>query len=174
MLTRSLCIFLFHISTSSYRLVRDMFRIECFDSHYEVSPWKKKTNKQTEKAHIKLPSSKNSHFPNKAKCKTFLVKMSFICMRVKTHFHINGFALSLALKLRLGAKSGKYDKISCIWSTFTTTSAFNPGDQCQFSCALSYRIVQIFPSDCSPRSNYGTNCFSSTEHLWISDRWKQS
>ena len=109
--------------------------------------------------------------------KTFLVRESFICVRVKTHFHINGFALSLALKQRLGAKSVKYDKISCIWSTFTTTSAFNPWHQCLLSNAFSYHIsivVQIFPSDCSPRSYYGTNCFSSTEHLWISDRWKQS
>ena len=32
-----------------------------------------------------------------------LVKMSYICMRIKEHFHINGFALSLALKQRLGA-----------------------------------------------------------------------
>ena len=30
--------------------------------------------------------------------------MSFICMGMKNHFHINGFALSLALKQRLGAK----------------------------------------------------------------------
>ena len=27
--------------------------------------------------------------------------LSFICMRIKNHFHINGFALSLALKQRL-------------------------------------------------------------------------
>ena len=26
--------------------------------------------------------------------------MSFICIIIKTHFHINGFALSLALKVR--------------------------------------------------------------------------
>ena len=29
--------------------------------------------------------------------------MSFICMRTKSHFHINGFALRLVLKQRLGA-----------------------------------------------------------------------
>ena len=44
-------------------------------------------------------SSKNSHFQNEAKCETFVVKMSFICI-IKNHFHINGFALSLALKVR--------------------------------------------------------------------------
>ena len=40
--------------------------------------------------------------PSEAKCRTFLVIMSFICMRIKNHFHINGFAFSLALKQRLG------------------------------------------------------------------------
>ena len=30
-----------------------------------------------------LASSKNPHFQNEAKCTTFLVKMSFICMRMK-------------------------------------------------------------------------------------------
>ena len=38
-----------------------------------------------------------------AKCKTFLVKKSCICIRIKTHLRKNGFALSLALKLRLVA-----------------------------------------------------------------------
>ena len=38
-----------------------------------------------------------------AQCKTFLVKMSFICMRIKMHYYINGFALWLTLKQRLGA-----------------------------------------------------------------------
>ena len=42
--------------------------------------------------------SKTSHFQHKASCKT-----SFICMRIKkNHFHINGYALNLALKQRLG------------------------------------------------------------------------
>ena len=36
-----------------------------------------------------------------AKCKTFLVK-SFTCMSKKNKFQINGFALSLAPKQRLG------------------------------------------------------------------------
>jgi len=43
------------------------------------------------------PSSKNSSF-HEAKCKTLLVKMSFICRRIKIHFHVIGFTLSLALK----------------------------------------------------------------------------
>ena len=35
-------------------------------------------------------SSQNPHFQSEAKCTTFLVKMSFVCMRMKTHFHIKG------------------------------------------------------------------------------------
>ena len=37
-----------------------------------------------------LPSSKIPHFQNEAKCTTFLVKMSLICMKMKNHFHIKG------------------------------------------------------------------------------------
>ena len=47
-----------------------------------------------------FPSFKKSHFQNEAKCETFVVKMSFFCIIIKNHFHINGFALSLALKVR--------------------------------------------------------------------------
>ena len=47
-------------------------------------------------------SSKNSHFQTEAKFKTFLAIMSLIWMRIKLHFHINGFAPSFALKQRLG------------------------------------------------------------------------
>ena len=43
-----------------------------------------------------------SYLQNEADCETFLVKMSFISMRLKNHFHINGYELSLALKQRLG------------------------------------------------------------------------
>ena len=37
-----------------------------------------------------LLSSENPHFQNEAKCTSFLVKMSFIYMRMKNYFHING------------------------------------------------------------------------------------
>ena len=46
--------------------------------------------------------SKNPHFQNEATCTTFLVKMSFICMRMKNHFHIKGWALNLVLIKRPG------------------------------------------------------------------------
>ena len=45
--------------------------------------------------------SKHSHFQNEANCKTFLVKISFICVRIENHFHNNGFALGLDMKQRL-------------------------------------------------------------------------
>ena len=50
-----------------------------------------------------FPCSKNSHFQNEVKSKTFVVKMSFLCLRMKNNFHIYGFLLSLALKQRLEA-----------------------------------------------------------------------
>ena len=49
-----------------------------------------------------LLSSKNPHLQNEAKCTTFLVEMSFICMRMKTHFHNKGWPLNLVLIQRLG------------------------------------------------------------------------
>ena len=44
-----------------------------------------------------LPNSKNLQFQNEAKCTTFVVKMSFICKRMKNHFRIKGWALNLVL-----------------------------------------------------------------------------
>ena len=44
-----------------------------------------------------LPASKNPHFQNEAKCTTFVVKMSVICMRMKNLLHIKGWALNLVL-----------------------------------------------------------------------------
>ena len=46
--------------------------------------------------------SKNPHFQNEAKCRTFLVNMGFICMRMKYHFHIKSWALNLVLIKRPG------------------------------------------------------------------------
>ena len=46
---------------------------------------------------------KNSHFQNETGCKTVLVKMSSICVGIKNHFHMNGCALRLALKHKIGA-----------------------------------------------------------------------
>ena len=49
-----------------------------------------------------LPSSKNPPFQNEARCTTFLVKMSFICMRIENDLHIKGWAPTLVLKQRPG------------------------------------------------------------------------
>ena len=51
--------------------------------------------------HFRAPKSLT--FKLGTKYKTFLVKMSLICMRIKNQFHINDFARSLALKQRLEA-----------------------------------------------------------------------
>ena len=40
---------------------------------------------------------------NEAMCKTFLVKMNFICMKINNHFHVNNVTPSLALKQRFGS-----------------------------------------------------------------------
>ena len=49
-----------------------------------------------------LPSSENPQFQNEAKCTTFLVKISFIFMRMKNHFYVKGWALNLVLVRRPG------------------------------------------------------------------------
>ena len=51
---------------------------------------------------IPPPSYKNPHFQDEARCTTFLLKMSFICMRMKNDFHIKGWAPTLVLKQRPG------------------------------------------------------------------------
>ena len=59
-------------------------------------------------ANTPFQNSNNPPFQNKAKSKTFLVKMSFIFMAIKTNFHINIVAVSLALKQRLEATIGNF------------------------------------------------------------------
>ena len=59
---------------------------------------------QTTEVYRPFPGSKNPRFQNEAKNKTFLMKMNFICRRIKLIFmamasHDNG----LALKQRLVA-----------------------------------------------------------------------
>ena len=49
-----------------------------------------------------LPGCKNPHFQNVARCTTFLVKTSFICMRMKNDFHIKDWAPTLVLRQRHG------------------------------------------------------------------------
>ena len=49
-----------------------------------------------------LPSSKNPHFQNQARCTTFLAKIDLICTRMKNDFHIKGWAATLVLNQRPG------------------------------------------------------------------------
>ena len=104
-----------HVSGESGRRIRNflnpLFRVKIFEfamilvwtrnpvgcNKIEPSslPWK-----AGQDSNRPFPSSKKSHFQNEGKCKTFIVKMSFICIIIKKHFHVNGFALSLALKVR--------------------------------------------------------------------------
>ena len=47
-----------------------------------------------------FPSSKKSYFQSEAKCEAIDMKMIFNYDANKTHFHNNGFALNLVLKVR--------------------------------------------------------------------------
>ena len=49
-------------------------------------------------------SFRNSYFKNEAKYKSFKVKMSFICIRIKNHFHINDLGCFRLEKLKLDFK----------------------------------------------------------------------
>ena len=51
-------------------------------------------------------SSKTPHFENEAKCKTFLVIMSLICMRIKDQFHLASL-LNRGLN-QLGTEMARY------------------------------------------------------------------
>ena len=69
-----------------------------------------------------LPSSKDPPFQNEANCTTFLVKMSFICMRMKNNFHIKGWALNLVLIQRPGGTQ-KWPIRRADWSCLTVRSS---------------------------------------------------
>ena len=45
-------------------------------------------------------SSKNSPFQNKFKCKTVLVKMSFICLQVKNQYHVKNFVPTILDRIK--------------------------------------------------------------------------
>ena len=44
------------------------------------------------------PFQVSKNFQNEVTCKIVLVKVSFICVRIKYHFHITGLAFKFALK----------------------------------------------------------------------------
>ena len=102
-----------------------------------------------------ISEPKKSHFQNESKCETFVVKMSFICIIIKNHFHINGFALSLALKVRFfGTRKWPILSILAMLLTQTTTGLpVAAGDVIttpNLACELQQTSSKSFPS----RSNF--------------------
>ena len=83
-----------------------------------------------------FPSSKKSHFQNEAKCETFVVKMSFICIIIENHFHINGFALNLVLKVR------------CFWNSEMAYSFWRQATLFKFTQMKSVLISFGFIHSC--------------------------
>ena len=73
---------------------------EYFNNIVRLTPYQCRT--WTHFVNRPLPSSKNPHFQNEARCTTFLVKMSFISMRMKNDFHIKGWAPTLLLRQMSG------------------------------------------------------------------------
>ena len=71
---------------------------------YKQSVWKYSFSRISTAALFKYATSEfqNPHFQNEARCTTFLLKMSFIYMRMKNDFHIKGWAPTLVLKQRPG------------------------------------------------------------------------
>ena len=76
-----------------------------------------------------FPSSKKFHFQNEAKCETFVVEMSFNYDANKTHFHNKGFALSLALKVKLfGTRKWPIQSVPISFGLWDTALKFlSPG-----------------------------------------------
>ena len=86
-------------SPGDFRTVRARRSVAHTAKAFRTTKWQLQQLSTT----IGFPSYKNTHFQNEAKCKTSLVKMSSMCMRIKIIFIlINRFTLSLALKQRFG------------------------------------------------------------------------
>ena len=103
-----------------------------------------------------LPSSKNPHFQNEARCTTFLVKMSFICMRMKNDFHIKGWAPTLVLKQRPGGTRkwpiAVQNWVHPIWCYFP----FYVGWQCKSICGGKVDTFWLFRRSCLGWRRKGT------------------
>ena len=92
-----------------------------------------------------LPSSKNPRFQNEAKCTTFVVKMSFICMRMKNHFHIKGWVLNLVLIQRPGGTRKWHilrvlKKLRNEGTVFALQTARQPHDHIKWQSRLQWEI----------------------------------
>ena len=81
-------------------------------------------------------SSKKSHFQNEAKCEAIDMKIIFNYYANKTHFHNEGFALSLVLKVRFfGTRKWpiEFDRINILRKLVLNTE--------------EYKVSIILPSD---------------------------
>ena len=91
---------------------------------WRLNSWKKSNKSTWGMRNRPLPSSKNPHFQNEAKCTTFLEKMRFFCMRMKNHFHIKGWARNLVLMQRPGG-TRKWLIVSYFCSLFLNVVLLN-------------------------------------------------
>ena len=74
---------------------------------------------QSSRVNRPLPSSKNPHFQNETRCSTFLVKMSFICLKMKmisisTAEHLPSFWNRSLRELANGLKSRCYPLVCSV------------------------------------------------------------
>jgi len=105
---------------------------------------KVKRNAVTKFANRPLPSSKKPHCQNEARCTTFLVKMSFICMRMKNDFHIKGWAPTLVLKQRPGrTRKWSIDNAFCYRHQSFPTDWLAPWHYLKFSFPPAIRVFSF-------------------------------
>ena len=107
-----------------YNFVNTKFVFKTYSIHFTFKPYQPYDKKLFNRPFL---SSQNPHFQKEAKCTTFLMKMSFICMRMKSHFHIKGWSLILVLIQGPGGTKK--------WSIVDTASL----------CYCQYRKLQWIP-----------------------------
>ena len=103
--------------------------------------------------------------------------MSFICMKIKNHLQINGFVLSLALKLRLKVTQ-KWLLVSCsmYWHVSLELSAdiLNTGIACEnsrFSSFFATGDVSRGGTSATQRQKFHTDDVKSVRNPVISADW---
>ena len=100
--------------------------------------------------------SKNPHFQNEAKCTTFLVKMSFICMRTKYHFHIKSWALNLVL-IQRPEGTRKWPVSMWVQFFFACESQGPVAWKFRLKSWCFYIQDRGFKTDFADNTNYGTD-----------------
>ena len=102
------------VGSCSFRLKRVIFSVQskALDLKTDRPNWLWKPKETSLLTWSDISEFQNSYFQNWVKCKTILVKMSFICMRIKNNFHINGLVLSLWSRLRLSTRPSPNPKLT--------------------------------------------------------------